>query len=157
MDHPLRTISYIADIGNMVVLMARRKLIRSRSAQDQDSAVAQHSTPAEDEQQQYRMICHVFESEDVSVSSVSHSVPQSEDRCGSSEFKTKLQKSKWSFKGIWGLHFFPVLSCFLNLLPLFFLSSPLLHRLSSSLSPSVSPSAWRIRSSCGRTVSTPRT
>ncbi|KAM9455810.1 amyloid-beta A4 precursor protein-binding family A member 1 isoform 2-T3 [Clarias gariepinus] len=75
MDHPLRTISYIADIGNMVVLMARRKLIRSRSAQDQDSAVAQHSTPAEDEQQQYRMICHVFESEDAQL--IAQSIGQS--------------------------------------------------------------------------------
>lgn len=66
MDHPLRTISYIADIGNMVVLMARRKMIRSRSAQEQlDTADAQHLNPAQDEQRQYRMICHVFESEDV--------------------------------------------------------------------------------------------
>uniref|UniRef100_A0A3B4ZDX2 Amyloid beta A4 precursor protein-binding family A member 1-like n=1 Tax=Stegastes partitus TaxID=144197 RepID=A0A3B4ZDX2_9TELE len=34
MDLPLRTISYIADIGNMVVLMARGKMVRSRSAQE---------------------------------------------------------------------------------------------------------------------------
>lgn len=66
MDHPLRTISYIADIGNMVVLMARRKLIRSRSTQEQlDAADAQHLNPVQDERRQYRMICHVFESEDV--------------------------------------------------------------------------------------------
>lgn len=51
----------------MVVLMARRKMIRSRSTQEQlDTADAQHSNPAQDERQQYRMICHVFESEDVS-------------------------------------------------------------------------------------------
>lgn len=68
MDHPLRTISYIADIGNMVVLMARRKMIRSHSAQEQlDAANAQSLNPAQDEHQQYRMICHVFESEDVST------------------------------------------------------------------------------------------
>ncbi|XP_062870516.1 amyloid-beta A4 precursor protein-binding family A member 1 isoform X2 [Trichomycterus rosablanca] len=64
MDHPLRTISYIADIGNMVVLMARRKMIRSHSAQEQqDTADTQHT----DEHVQYRMICHVFESEDAQL------------------------------------------------------------------------------------------
>uniref|UniRef100_A0A671SJJ1 Amyloid-beta A4 precursor protein-binding family A member 3 n=1 Tax=Sinocyclocheilus anshuiensis TaxID=1608454 RepID=A0A671SJJ1_9TELE len=52
MDHPLRTISYIADIGNMVVLMARRKMIRSQTR---------------DDCRQYRMICHVFESEDAQL------------------------------------------------------------------------------------------
>lgn len=68
MDHPLRTISYIADIGNMVVLMARRKMIRSHSAQESlDTAETQHTNPARDDRRQYKMICHVFESEDVSV------------------------------------------------------------------------------------------
>ncbi|XP_034974009.1 amyloid-beta A4 precursor protein-binding family A member 3 [Zootoca vivipara] len=50
MDHPLQTISYIADIGNIVVLMARRKLPRRADA----SA----------EKQLYKMICHVFHSAD---------------------------------------------------------------------------------------------
>ncbi|XP_042588137.1 amyloid-beta A4 precursor protein-binding family A member 1 isoform X2 [Cyprinus carpio] len=68
MDHPLRTISYIADIGNMVVLMARRKMIRSQSAQENlDSAETQHTNPARDDCRQYRMICHVFESEDAQL------------------------------------------------------------------------------------------
>ncbi|XP_022536930.2 amyloid-beta A4 precursor protein-binding family A member 1 isoform X2 [Astyanax mexicanus] len=68
MDHPLRTISYIADIGNMVVLMARRKMVRSRSAQEQlDTADVHHSNPAQDERRQYRMVCHVFESEDAQL------------------------------------------------------------------------------------------
>lgn len=67
MDHPLRTISYIADIGNMVVLMARKKMVRSQSAQENlDAAETRHSNPRDDERQ-YKMICHVFESEDVSV------------------------------------------------------------------------------------------
>lgn len=52
MDHPLPTISYIADIGNIVVLMARRKLPRQA-----DASV---------EKQLYKMICHVFHSTDVS-------------------------------------------------------------------------------------------
>ncbi|XP_053228276.1 amyloid-beta A4 precursor protein-binding family A member 3 isoform X3 [Podarcis raffonei] len=50
MDHLLQTISYIADIGNIVVLMARRKLPRRGDA----SA----------EKQLYKMICHVFHSAD---------------------------------------------------------------------------------------------
>ncbi|CAI5799068.1 amyloid beta A4 precursor protein-binding family A member 3 [Podarcis lilfordi] len=50
MDHLLQTISYIADIGNIVVLMARRKLPRRADA----SA----------EKQLYKMICHVFHSAD---------------------------------------------------------------------------------------------
>ncbi|XP_038854535.1 amyloid-beta A4 precursor protein-binding family A member 1 [Salvelinus namaycush] len=63
MDHTLRTISYIADIGNIVVLMARRRMPRPDSM---DSVEA--SDPAEDEKQrQYKMICHVFESEDAQL------------------------------------------------------------------------------------------
>ncbi|XP_016097843.1 amyloid beta A4 precursor protein-binding family A member 1-like isoform X1 [Sinocyclocheilus grahami] len=68
MDDPLRTISYIADIGNMVVLMARRKMIRSQSAQENlDAAETQHTNPARDDCRQYKMICHVFESEDAQL------------------------------------------------------------------------------------------
>ncbi|MBN3322154.1 APBA1 protein, partial [Atractosteus spatula] len=62
MDHPLRTISYIADIGNIVVLMARRRMPRSNS---QENVEASH--PAQDEKRQYKMICHVFESEDAQL------------------------------------------------------------------------------------------
>lgn len=51
MDHSLQTISYIADIGSLVVLMARRKLPRP-------SEVAE-------EKRLYKMICHVFHSADV--------------------------------------------------------------------------------------------
>lgn len=62
MDHALRTISYIADIGNIVVLMARRRMPRSAS---QDCV---ETTPgAQEAKKQYKMICHVFESEDVST------------------------------------------------------------------------------------------
>lgn len=60
MDHALRTISYIADIGNIVVLMARRRMPRSAS---QDCI---ETTPGAPEgRKQYKMTCHVFESEDV--------------------------------------------------------------------------------------------
>ncbi|XP_075903287.1 amyloid-beta A4 precursor protein-binding family A member 1 [Nelusetta ayraudi] len=62
MDHPLRTISYIADIGNIVVLMARRRMPRPDS---QESVEA--SDPGQDSKRQYKMICHVFESEDAQL------------------------------------------------------------------------------------------
>ncbi|XP_074667431.1 amyloid-beta A4 precursor protein-binding family A member 1-like isoform X3 [Strix aluco] len=62
MDHPLRTISYIADIGNIVVLMARRLIPRSNS---RDNVEASH--PSQDGKRQYKMICHVFESEDAQL------------------------------------------------------------------------------------------
>uniref|UniRef100_A0A673LNS6 Amyloid beta A4 precursor protein-binding family A member 1-like n=1 Tax=Sinocyclocheilus rhinocerous TaxID=307959 RepID=A0A673LNS6_9TELE len=62
MDHPLRTISYIADIGNIVVLMARRRMPRSDSQENMEA-----SEPAQDEKRQYKMICHVFESEDAQL------------------------------------------------------------------------------------------
>lgn len=51
MDHALRTISYIADIGELLVLMARR---RSQIDDQNDSGIKR--TP--------KMICHVFESEE---------------------------------------------------------------------------------------------
>ncbi|NXA42665.1 APBA1 protein, partial [Eudromia elegans] len=53
MDHSLQTISYIADIGSLVVLMARRKLPRRAEASE--------------EKRLYKMICHVFHSADAQV------------------------------------------------------------------------------------------
>ena len=53
MDHGLRTISYIADIGELVVIMARRRIL----PQDGEEAQVIGTTP--------KMICHVFESEEV--------------------------------------------------------------------------------------------
>ncbi|XP_062279265.1 amyloid-beta A4 precursor protein-binding family A member 2 [Scomber scombrus] len=62
MDNALRTISYIADIGNIVVLMARRRMPRMAS---QDCI---ETTPgAPEAKKQYKMICHVFESEDAQL------------------------------------------------------------------------------------------
>uniref|UniRef100_A0A0N5AX52 Protein lin-10 n=1 Tax=Syphacia muris TaxID=451379 RepID=A0A0N5AX52_9BILA len=59
MDHALRTISYIADIGDLVVLMARR-ISQSASEEDynSDDMNGVQSTP--------KVICHVFESEEAS-------------------------------------------------------------------------------------------
>ncbi|XP_030396286.1 amyloid-beta A4 precursor protein-binding family A member 3 isoform X2 [Gopherus evgoodei] len=53
MDHPLQTISYIADIGSIIVLMARRKLPRRADASG--------------EKRLYKMICHVFHSADAQL------------------------------------------------------------------------------------------
>lgn len=53
MDHALQTISYIADIGSTLVLMARRRLVHRPAAQPHSRRL-------------YKMICHVFHSEDVS-------------------------------------------------------------------------------------------
>uniref|UniRef100_A0A674DUM4 Amyloid beta protein binding family A member 2 n=1 Tax=Salmo trutta TaxID=8032 RepID=A0A674DUM4_SALTR len=70
MDNALRTISYIADIGNIVVLMARRRMPRTAS---QDCI---ETTPgAPEAKKQYRMICHVFESEDAQL--IAQSIGQS--------------------------------------------------------------------------------
>uniref|UniRef100_A0A8C8JLZ6 Amyloid-beta A4 precursor protein-binding family A member 3 n=1 Tax=Oncorhynchus tshawytscha TaxID=74940 RepID=A0A8C8JLZ6_ONCTS len=63
MDHTLRTISYIADIGNIVVLMARRRMPRP----DSTDSVEVSEPDQEEKQSQYKMICHVFESEDAQL------------------------------------------------------------------------------------------
>ncbi|CAL8086523.1 unnamed protein product [Orchesella dallaii] len=52
MDHALRTISYIADIGDLVVLMARRRPVPSDTPEDSKLA------------RPPKMICHVFESDE---------------------------------------------------------------------------------------------
>ncbi|XP_040051680.2 amyloid-beta A4 precursor protein-binding family A member 1 isoform X1 [Gasterosteus aculeatus] len=62
MDHPLRTISYIADIGNIVVLMARRRQPRPDSQENVEASDGGHES-----KRQYKMICHVFESEDAQL------------------------------------------------------------------------------------------
>lgn len=62
MDHSLQMISYIADIGDILVLMARRKL----KGQDGDVASSSSSSSSSRQQKKCLMICHVFSSEDVS-------------------------------------------------------------------------------------------
>ncbi len=54
MDHSLRSISYIADIGDLIVLMAKRRVF---TEQDQDA-----------KRNPQKLICHVFESEEVGLS-----------------------------------------------------------------------------------------
>ncbi|CAL9696806.1 unnamed protein product [Knipowitschia caucasica] len=63
MDSALRTISYIADIGNIVVIMARTPMSPSLSEE-----LPEHPVSAKGgKNQQYRMICYVFESEDAQL------------------------------------------------------------------------------------------
>lgn len=54
MDHALRTISYIADIGDILVIMARRGPIMNQSS---DASTRRRS--------QTKICCHVFESDEV--------------------------------------------------------------------------------------------
>ncbi|KAM9854022.1 uncharacterized protein apba2a isoform 2-T2 [Aulostomus maculatus] len=62
MDSALRTISYIADIGSIVVLMARRRMSQASSEDFSESPVS-----SSEGKSQYRMICYVFESEDAQL------------------------------------------------------------------------------------------
>lgn len=83
MDHALRTISYIADIGDLVVLMARRRFVPSAtttstaSPSDGNTEPPTSSSPTNNDGESVpanpvtqtknrtpKMICHVFESEE---------------------------------------------------------------------------------------------
>ncbi|XP_041761319.1 uncharacterized protein LOC121587969 isoform X1 [Anopheles merus] len=77
MDHALRTISYIADIGQLVVLMARRRFVASSTGPtdpttDDGGTVTggpEAAAPADSPKKRPanrtpKMICHVFESEE---------------------------------------------------------------------------------------------
>lgn len=55
MDHSLRTISYIADIGDILVIMARRRLITSP-----DDMLGRR-------RRQAKILCHVFESDEAQL------------------------------------------------------------------------------------------
>ncbi|XP_070763565.1 amyloid-beta A4 precursor protein-binding family A member 2 isoform X2 [Enoplosus armatus] len=63
MDSALRTISYIADIGSIVVLMARRRMSQASS----EDFSPTESPDSSEGKNQYRMICYVFESEDAQL------------------------------------------------------------------------------------------
>lgn len=55
MDHALRSVSYIADIDNILVLMAKRSLVMASPTDDSAS-------PATAQQ---KLICHIFETDEV--------------------------------------------------------------------------------------------
>jgi hypothetical protein len=69
MDHALRTISYIADIGELVVLMARRRCFLTHQASESttETALVPSNVNGIDKTANNRtpkMICHVFESDE---------------------------------------------------------------------------------------------
>ncbi|VVC29982.1 Hypothetical protein CINCED_3A007385 [Cinara cedri] len=69
MDHALRTISYIADIGELVVLMARRRCFLTHQSSDSatETALVPSNINGIDKAANNRtpkMICHVFESDE---------------------------------------------------------------------------------------------
>ena len=79
MDHALRTISYIADIGDVLVIMARRGPISNNDTNNNEldnnnstngkieldaKAVASSHLPTN--HSQAKICCHVFESNEVS-------------------------------------------------------------------------------------------
>ncbi|EFP08637.1 CRE-LIN-10 protein [Caenorhabditis remanei] len=61
MDHALRTISYIADIGDLVVLMARRM-----STSHSDESCSDGDSQSGGVRKTPKVICHVFESDEAS-------------------------------------------------------------------------------------------
>lgn len=56
MDHSLRSISYIADIDHILVVMAKRSLV----------TVSADDSPSQTPKQQQKLICHIFETDEVS-------------------------------------------------------------------------------------------
>jgi len=66
MDHALRTISYIADIGDLLVVMARRGPVTASSPTTSDSSTTLSSSAAgAASHSQTKICCHVFESDEV--------------------------------------------------------------------------------------------
>lgn len=59
MDHALRSISYIADIDNILVIMAKRSLVMTSSSSDGDQS------PSSNAAAQQKLICHIFETDEV--------------------------------------------------------------------------------------------
>ncbi|XP_056133477.1 amyloid-beta A4 precursor protein-binding family A member 3 [Lampris incognitus] len=66
MDHSLQMISYIADIGSIVVLMARRKP-NSRKGHDSEQTTNSSSSSSPGPPKKCWMICHVFSSDDAQI------------------------------------------------------------------------------------------
>ncbi|CAF1011050.1 unnamed protein product [Adineta ricciae] len=72
MDHSLRSISYIADIGDLVVLMAKRRYIQSDN--DDGDYESNGSATRRVVSINQKLICHVFESDE--AQSIAHSIGQ---------------------------------------------------------------------------------
>lgn len=69
MDHALRTISYIADIGDVLVVMARRGPINNGNSPGAGEPTVQDQATLTSAvgHNQAKICCHVFESDEVSI------------------------------------------------------------------------------------------
>ncbi|XP_070542354.1 uncharacterized protein [Ptychodera flava] len=68
MDHPLKTISYIADIGNLLVIMARRRSYATTLDEAmEESGIAMGDQVSALPRGPKKIICHVFETEDAQL------------------------------------------------------------------------------------------
>ncbi|UJR37903.1 hypothetical protein I4U23_030591 [Adineta vaga] len=74
MDHSLRSISYIADIGDLVVLMAKRRYLQHTDDSVNGNEDSNETTTRRVVSINQKMICHVFESEE--AQSIAHSIGQ---------------------------------------------------------------------------------
>jgi len=76
MDHALQTISYIADIGDLLVIMVRLavKPVASPAMMSVSNGAAGSTSDVEQQRHSRRVTicCHVFESDEVSQSRRSH-------------------------------------------------------------------------------------
>ncbi len=67
MDHALRTVCFICDIGNIMVLMSRRLTTDLPDLKIEDgSSLSLANIMAEKEKRTSKNICHIFECEEVS-------------------------------------------------------------------------------------------
>ncbi|CAF0732263.1 unnamed protein product [Rotaria sordida] len=74
MDHSLRSISYIADIGDLVVLMAKRRYLQHTDDNINGNDDTNETSTRRVVSINQKMICHVFESEE--AQSIAHSIGQ---------------------------------------------------------------------------------
>ncbi|CAF2517489.1 unnamed protein product [Rotaria sp. Silwood2] len=74
MDHSLRSISYIADIGDLVVLMAKRRYLQHTDDNINGNDDTNETSSRRVVSINQKMICHVFESDE--AQSIAHSIGQ---------------------------------------------------------------------------------
>lgn len=77
MDHALKTISYIADIGDVLVIMARRRFLASSSAASSPTSNSLEAgggaglppglAGGGGSRRQTKIVCHVFESDEATL------------------------------------------------------------------------------------------
>ncbi|KAF6029819.1 APBA1 [Bugula neritina] len=85
MDHALRSISYIADIDNILVVMAKRSLVLSSpSSGDEQSTLPSNA--------QQKLICHIFETDEAHL--IAQSIGQAFQR--TLIFTLKIRRMKYS-------------------------------------------------------------